>query len=188
MTTAESNPELRKRIDAQLDSIDRILIGANVGWSERQSIIGEVETQIFELLARRSPTPTPEDVQAVFDSLDPPEAYIPDELRGAPASESIPQRAWRHLPKQAAGLVVRSIPGATFAVALLAINGALVLIVASSQGVIPWLVTLAGILWLNVAAVRRFRAWSAKCQGRMLEDLRQRLAAWLLSNNGAPAA
>ena len=73
MTAAELNPELRKLIDARLDAIDRILVTAQVSWSERRSIVGEVETQIFELLARRGQIPALEDVLAVIESLDPPD-------------------------------------------------------------------------------------------------------------------
>ena len=73
MTAADLNPELRNLIDARLDAIDHILIRAQIAWSERRSIVGEVETQIFELLARRSEMPMQEDVTAVLDSLHPKE-------------------------------------------------------------------------------------------------------------------
>ena len=62
MTAAELNPELRNLIDARLEAIDRILLRAETGWSERRNIVDEVETQIYELLARRGPAPSEADV------------------------------------------------------------------------------------------------------------------------------
>ena len=190
MTAAELNPELRKLIDARLDAIDRTLIRAQLAWSERRSIVGEVETQIFELLARRSESPAQEDVLAVLDSLDPPESYLPEEFRGRSSDEpaagaSLPQ--WRQLPKQTVRLVGRLVPGAVCVVAMVIVNGVVIGIVAASEGVIPWLATLGGIAWLNYMAVRRLRSWSATRHGNLLNDLRHSLGAWLLSKNGAQA-
>jgi hypothetical protein len=79
----ELNPELRNLIDARLDAIEDVLRRARMPHSERRHIVGEVETQIFELLGRRGENLTREDVIAVLDSLDPPESYIPDELQAA---------------------------------------------------------------------------------------------------------
>ena len=72
MTAADLHSDLQKLIDARFDAIDRVLMRAQISWFERRSIVGEVETQVFELLARRTPNPTQEDVIAVLDSLDPP--------------------------------------------------------------------------------------------------------------------
>jgi hypothetical protein len=197
MTAAELNPELRKLIDARLDAIDRILIGAQIAWSERRSIVGEVETQIFELLARRSQMPTHEDVLAVVDSLDPPESYIPEELRdplhnvpvdAAPTAANTPAQArWRQLPQKTIDLVARIVPKALCAIALVIVNGVIVAIVIASNGVIPWLVTLGGLAWLNYTGVRRYRAWSATREGHVIDDLRHSLAAWLTPKNGTQA-
>jgi hypothetical protein len=82
MTTPELNGEWRNLIDARLDQIERVLLRVDVSYSERRHIVGEVESQIFELLARRTENPTREDVQAILDSLDQAEAYVPEELRG----------------------------------------------------------------------------------------------------------
>src|SRR5262249_24168120 len=82
MTAAELNPEFGTLIDARLDAIEQILLRVQVSYSERRHIVGEVESQIFELLSRRGDSPTREDVVAVLDSLNPPEAYVPEELRG----------------------------------------------------------------------------------------------------------
>jgi hypothetical protein len=191
MTAVELNPSLRKLIDARLEAIDRILGTAGIAWSERRSIVGEVETQIYELLARRGPLPAAEDVLAVLASLDPPEAYIPDELReqvaGAPDTKAPAGPDWRQLPAQAYNLVVRLLPGAAVVVALVIVNGVVGLVIALSEGVIPWLVTLCCLAWLNYVGVRRYRAWSSKCRGNRLDELRQGLAAWLAPNHGAAA-
>jgi hypothetical protein len=193
MTAAELNPELRKLVDARLDAIDRILVSAQVSWSERRSIVGEVETQIFELLARRSQIPNLDDVLAVIDSLDPPESYIPEELRAplrsatvdAAAPASLPGRPdWRELPRQAVDCVASLIPQGLCAMGLVIVNGIVVMILVATHGVIPWLVTLGGLAWLNYTGVRRFRAWSATRQGRVIDELRHSLAAWLMPKNG----
>lgn len=83
MTFPELNADMRGLIDAQLDEIERALLRAEVPYSDRRHILGEVETQIFELLARRSENPSRDDLEAVLSSLDPAEAYVPEELRGA---------------------------------------------------------------------------------------------------------
>ena len=90
--------------------------------------------------------PAAEDVLAVLASLDPPEAYIPDELRDrlaeAPAAGIPAGPDWRQLPGQAYQLVVGFLPGAVGVVALVIVNCVVVLIIAVSEGVLPWLVTL----------------------------------------------
>jgi hypothetical protein len=160
-------------------------------WSERRSIVGEVETQIFELLARRGPALTREDVLAVLASLDPPEAYLPEEFRdrfaGASATVSAAHTSWPQFPRQSIWLVKKLVPAALCTVALVVVNGVVVMIIAASEGIIPWMVTIGGLAWLNYEAVRRFRSWSATRRGGFFDDLRHSLAAWLLSKNGAAA-
>jgi hypothetical protein len=132
--------------------------------------------------------PTQEDVLAVLASLDPPESYIPDDLREGSADAPRGDTSdWRRLPEQAGQLVVRIIPCAAGVVALLFVNGAVLLIIAASEGLIPWLVTLGGLGWLNYAGVRRFRAWSASHHGNLIDDVRHSLAAWLMPKQGAQA-
>ena len=66
-------------IDARLDTIDRMLLG-QVPRSDRTAIVGEIESQIHELLAGDdSETITREDVLDVLRRLDPPEAYLTSE-------------------------------------------------------------------------------------------------------------
>lgn len=187
MTAAELNPDLRNLIDARLDAVDRCLIRAQIAWSERRSIVGEVETQVYELLARRSPAPTQEDVLAVLDSLDPPESYIPEELRDRPAAAAAPRANWPQWPQEAARRLVGFSTVALCVAGLLLVNWMVVRIIMLTAGVIPWLVTLAGLVWLNYTGIRRFRAWSATREGNLLDDLRHSLAAWLLPKNGAQA-
>ena len=83
MTTISSVqvPELLQAlIDSRLDTIDRMLLG-RLPRAERLEVVREVESQIFELLQERcSDEPTREDVLAVLARLDPPEAYLPEEL------------------------------------------------------------------------------------------------------------
>jgi hypothetical protein len=68
-------------IDSRLDTIDRMLLG-RLPRAERLEIVREVESQIFELLAERTgDEPSREDILAVLGRLDPPEAYLPDELQ-----------------------------------------------------------------------------------------------------------
>jgi hypothetical protein len=78
VANADLTPELRSLIDERLDAIDDALRQVHVQNSERRHIVSEVETQIFELLARRGENLTQGDVLAVLDSLDPPEFYIPE--------------------------------------------------------------------------------------------------------------
>lgn len=193
MTAAELNPELRNLIDARLEAIDRVLLRVETGWSERRSIVDEVETQIYELLSRRGPVPSDADVQAVLATLDPPEAYIPEELRDRPgdapsASVPPPRTGWRPLSPSAVQLLSRFVKGAVCASSLVIANGLVLVLIIASEGVVPWLVTLGGLVWLNYAGIRWFRAWSATRQGRLLDEARYSLSAWLMPKNGVPAA
>jgi hypothetical protein len=75
----ELRPDLQALVDERLDAIDRVLLLAGVSRGERSGIVGEVETQIFELLGRRtSGEPTREDLLAMLSQLDPPESYAPE--------------------------------------------------------------------------------------------------------------
>jgi hypothetical protein len=75
---------LQTLIDCRLDTIDRMLLG-RLPRSERVEIVREVEAQIFELLGERtSDEITREDVLAVLARLDPPEAYLPEDMETEP--------------------------------------------------------------------------------------------------------
>jgi hypothetical protein len=73
------SPALQTLIELRLDTLDRTLLG-RASRQDRLNIVAEVETQIYELLAERSPDePTREDVLAVLRQLDPPEAYVAED-------------------------------------------------------------------------------------------------------------
>jgi hypothetical protein len=193
MTAAELNPELRNLIDTRLEAIDRILLRVETGWSERRSIVDEVETQIYELLARRGPAPSEADVLAVLGTLDPPEAYIPEELRerlgdAQSAAAPPPRTEWRSMSPHAVRLLSRFVKGAVCVSVLVVANGLVLALIVASAGFVPWLITLGGLAWLNYAGIRWFRAWSATRQGRLLDEVRYSLSAWLMPKNGVPAA
>lgn len=85
MTTAtlEARPmsrNARALIDARLDTIDRMLVG-RVPRSDRLAIGRDVELQIHELLqARDGDELDRETVLEVLAQLDPPEAFLPEDM------------------------------------------------------------------------------------------------------------
>jgi hypothetical protein len=90
-TRTDLDPGLRALIDDRLDAVERVLLLAGVSRGERGGIVEEVETQVYELLARRtSEEPTRRDVQAVLAALDPPEAYAPEGYRERAADAAAP--------------------------------------------------------------------------------------------------
>jgi hypothetical protein len=190
MTAEMLNPQLRSLIDERLDAIDRVLVQARIGWTERRNIVEEVETQIFELLARRGQSPTEEDVLAVLAAIDPPEAYLPEESRATPvaavASPTGPRVEWRAWADQTLHTARGFSRAAACVLALVVFNGVVLLVVAASDGVIPWMVTLSALAWLNYESVRRYRAWKAANRGSLLESLRLNLAAWLMKGSAQP--
>ena len=244
MTAAELNPEFRTLIDARLDAIEQILLRVQVSYSERRHIVGEVESQIFELLSRRGENPAREDIVAVLDSLDPPEAYVPEELRGKLGEPAvglsaakpkgprvsklavinavlvallllvgIPMLATSHSRDTAdiafsfglnlflaslLGIValvrvlrsggrLRGVPFALFAVIafpLCLINAAAIMLVIATQGVLPWLLTLAALGYLNYLGVRRLWRWLGERHATIAEALRGSFAGWIVPKNG----
>jgi hypothetical protein len=67
---------VRARIDAHLDAVEKQLEAAGADRTKRRSIVDDLETQIFDMLAARNAgSPTLSDVDAVLASLDPPSAY-----------------------------------------------------------------------------------------------------------------
>ena len=92
---AQISESLQTLIDSRLDTIDRMLLG-RTSRQDRLAIVTEVESQIDELLhANDADELTREDVLAVLARLDPPEAYIPDDIRGDRVSQgrTLPTRA-----------------------------------------------------------------------------------------------
>jgi hypothetical protein len=79
-TTMELDKQLQALVDARLDTIDRMLLG-QIPRSDRLSILREVESQIEELLAERDPASiTRDDIIDILRQLDPPEAFVPEEI------------------------------------------------------------------------------------------------------------
>jgi hypothetical protein len=94
--TKDLGSELRRRIDAYLDAIDRVLSASGMNRSERRNITDDVETQIQEMLAARGEgAPTLADVEAVLAELDPPEAYtsVRAETSGPPRTTDVSSTA-----------------------------------------------------------------------------------------------
>ncbi len=103
IATAQISESLQTLIDMRLDTIDRMLLG-RVSRQERLAIVTEVESQIHELLhINDADELTREGVLAVLARLDPPEAYIPDEIDGEQVSarRTIPTRAHQTVPTAA---------------------------------------------------------------------------------------
>lgn len=79
-TKIELAKPLQALIDARLDTIDRMLLG-QIPRPDRLSILNEVESQIEELLAERDAASlTRDDIIEVLRQLDPPEAFVPEEI------------------------------------------------------------------------------------------------------------
>ncbi len=76
----ELEPCLRILIETRLDILDRILLG-RVSRGDRLSILREVELQIEELVLQKDQsTMTRADLLEILGRIDPPEAYLPDDL------------------------------------------------------------------------------------------------------------
>ncbi len=88
-TTVQLPRELETLVNSRLDTIDRMLVG-RVPRQDRLGIVREVESQIYDLLGEGGHEEHSRDsVLAVLARLDPPEAYLPDQTTGEPASERL---------------------------------------------------------------------------------------------------
>jgi hypothetical protein len=93
--TAQISESLQTLIDNRLDTIERMLLG-RLSRPDRLAIVREVESQIHELLHERNTDDlTREDVLAVLARLDPPEAYLPDDMQtnAGPARVTLPSHS-----------------------------------------------------------------------------------------------
>jgi hypothetical protein len=125
---AQLSTALQSLIESRLDTIDRMLL-ARVGRGERLAIVREVESQIDELLGERETDElSREDVLAVLGQLDPPEAYLADEVEGerrvemrtaAPQAERVERQGGRRGAARASGLLGL---GALFGLVLLVLS------------------------------------------------------------------
>ena len=78
-TETRLTEELQSLIDARLDTIERMLTG-RVPRSDRMAILGEIESQIHELLPDKGAELLDrEEILDVLRRLDPPEAYLVNE-------------------------------------------------------------------------------------------------------------
>jgi hypothetical protein len=100
VATAQISESLQVLIDSRLDTIDRMLLG-RLSRQDRLGIVREVESQIHELLQECDTEElTREDVLGVLARLDPPEAYLPEEIAGRPRSDAatVPARVSQRAP------------------------------------------------------------------------------------------
>jgi hypothetical protein len=70
--------DVQQRIDDYLDRVERVLLRGDVSRTERRSIVDEVETQIYEMLAARSEQDPATAITEILAGLDPPDAFAPD--------------------------------------------------------------------------------------------------------------
>ncbi|HVX10426.1 MAG TPA: hypothetical protein VHC22_04560 [Pirellulales bacterium] len=85
--------DVRQRIDDHLDRIERVLIRGDVSRIERRSIVDEVETQIYEMLAARAGEDPAVAVSQILAGLDGPEAYARDTGPAAVATSNSQENA-----------------------------------------------------------------------------------------------
>src|SRR5262245_1546933 len=80
VAAARLSESLQTLVDSRLDTIDRMLLG-RVPRQDRLAIVKDVEAQVFDLLQDRDVEElSRDDVLAVLARLDPPEAYLSDEV------------------------------------------------------------------------------------------------------------
>ena len=75
MTEAPSSAAGADLIDAYIDSVERVLLGANVAPSERTHVLADLETQISDMLEQQVLPITAEKVAAVIAELEPPSHF-----------------------------------------------------------------------------------------------------------------
>ncbi len=93
--TPELPVDARARLDAHLDAVEEALQASGGSRKQRCGIVDDLESQILEMLARRSATPVLSDVEEVLGTLDSPEAYrsprdVPAKSPAEPARETPP--------------------------------------------------------------------------------------------------
>jgi len=84
--TIELSADARQRLDQHLDAVEQALIAAGRPRDQRRAVVDDLETQILDMLAKKSEAPTLADVAAVLATMDPPAAYGD----AAPAAVSTP--------------------------------------------------------------------------------------------------
>jgi hypothetical protein len=80
--------------------------------------------------------------------------------------------------------LLRGLPFALFAALLfplLLINFAIIMLAVATQGVLPWMITITGLAYLNYLGIRRLWHWLVQRHGKIAEALRGDLSAWFSS-------
>lgn len=181
MTPQELPAEMRQLIDVQLEAIDQALRQSNLSWSDRRDIVGEVEAHVYELLTRRGEDPTLADVAAVLESLDPPASYVPTDVPFN-STYAEPDDQPGALETILAALS-RAAPAAVFTTSMIAGNLTVLVILAVSEGLLPWMISLGLLGWANYRIVRLVRS-----RPGVIEEARRRLSAWLMPNDARSRA
>ena len=73
---------------------------------------------------------------------------------------------------------------ATLAFPLLLVNFAIIMLAVATHGVLPWMITVAGLVYLNYLGIRRLWHWFVQRHGKIAEALRGDLSAWFCPRNG----
>ena len=73
--TVELAPDVRARLDAHLDAVEKALVAAGSSRERRRGVVDDLEAQIMDMLAGKSETPTVAELEEVLAKLDPPGAY-----------------------------------------------------------------------------------------------------------------
>jgi len=84
------NAEVRARLDAHLDAVEKALVGANCTRERRRGVVDDLEAQILDMLAGKSEAPTVAELEEVLGKLDPPSAYGEGAGRASAAMPSQP--------------------------------------------------------------------------------------------------
>ena len=170
MTNEQQNPlpaEWQREVDDHLDRIEAALTSSNVSRSDRRAIVGDIESQIMEMIAQsREEIVDLDALKGLLNSLDGPEKY------GAAPEDS--PRAWsdrmrRLWPSRATRFVATGMTLANLALAVCAL---------AFSGLVVAVLCVVGFLYLNRQLLGRLRVIAAS--GR---SLRSRLAELLAENH-----
>jgi threonine/homoserine/homoserine lactone efflux protein len=73
---------------------------------------------------------------------------------------------------------------AAIAFPLALVNAAGITLVVATHGVLPWMITIAGLVYLNYLGVRRLWRWLSERHSAIANALRGDLTGWLAPKNG----
>jgi hypothetical protein len=119
----------------------------------------------------------------VLVSLDPPESDLPEAapvlIDGGPDV----QPDWRKFLQQSRAIGLRIVPSICFVTAMGVANVVVLVVLIASDGVLPWLVTVAAMVWADSQVIRWFRALTSHLRSHFFDDLRQQIGTWLMPKN-----